>query len=216
MWPAAETVAAQIVAATNYDPTEDPFRILKRMGLEVGLGRRGCQATVFRDEVIVDPSARPVRQRFDAIHEAVHLVYEAQGEDPSERLVNATTCATLCPRQPFLSALRHYGWAPDQLAHAFPWVSQETLARRIVSLRPAVLWVCDVRPRRRLYRVISPEWQWPVRRPLPVEAEAMDAALEDRCAVEPIGGVRAWPVVDGEWVRVLCLSDAEALLPSLS
>lgn len=211
MWDTAETVAAQIVEVAKYDPSTDPFAIPKSMGLRVGLGRRGCQATVWRDEVIVDPAARPVRQRFDAIHETIHLVYEAQGEDPSEQLVNATTCATLCPRAPFLAAMRRHGWAPELLAADFPWASQETLARRIVSLRPAVLWVWDVGPRRRRYRVASPEWHWPARRPLPVELEAMEGALEDRCAVEPIGGVRAWPVVDGEWVRVLCLSDAESL-----
>lgn len=213
MWITAETVAAQIINATGYFSSEDPFRMLKRMGLRVGVGKPGCEATVHRNTVILDATQRRERQRFDAVHEAVHLVYRAQGERCSEKLVNATTCATLCPRDAFLRSLRRHGWTPEALAADFPWVSQETLARRIVSVRCAVLWVWDVAgARRRRYSVISPEWRWPVKTPLPVELEAMHAALADRCAVEPIGGVRAWPVIDGVFVRVLCLSDGEALL----
>lgn len=216
MWIDAETIGAQIVQAAGYEPHQDPFRILKRMRLRLRVGRAGCEPTIHRDTVIIDGTQRRERQRFDAVHEVVHAVIRAQGEADPEKLVNAATCATLCPRAPFLSALRRRGWAPELLAEDFPWVSQETLARRIVSVRTAVLWVWDAEgPRRRRYPVISPDWRWPVRRPLPVELEAMNGALEDRCVVEPIGGVRAWAVVDPPWTRVLCLSDAEALMATL-
>ena len=86
-----------------------------------------------------------------------------------------------------------------------------------MSVRCAVLWVWDVEgPRRRRYNVISPGWRWPLKVPVPVEREAMDAALADRCTVEPIGGVRAWPVIDGSFVRVLCLSDGETLMAQVA
>lgn len=44
----------------------------------------------------------------------------------------------------------------------------------------------------------------------------MDCALAERAPVELVGGVRAWTAIDGEWVRVLCLSDGEVLLPSVA
>jgi hypothetical protein len=44
----------------------------------------------------------------------------------------------------------------------------------------------------------------------------MECALTEGGPIEIVGGVRAWPVIDGECVRVLCLSDGEVLAPSLS
>lgn len=208
----AEGWARQIVEASRYEPHEDPFRIVHRLGLRVMTARISVQPTVMGRTVIVDRATRPVKQRFDAVHEAIHVVLRARGAADPEPLVNAITAATLCPREPFLVALRRHGWAPERLASVFPYVSQETLARRIVSLRPAILWVQDVAPQRRLYPVVSGEFRWPFRRPTTLERQAMDEALTDRRLVEPVPGVRAWPVLDPPYVRVLCLSDCESLL----
>lgn len=62
------------------------------------------------------------------------------------------------------------------------------------------------------YRVVTPGWRWPLRRPTALEAEAMSIARElAGDPYEPVGGVVAWSVIDGPWTRVLCLSDAEVL-----
>lgn len=212
----AEGLAAEVVEATQYEPYEDPYVVPHRMGLRVMAGRSGVQPTAAGKIILIDPSVRAPKRRFDAIHEALHLVRRARREPDPERLINAATAAVLCPREPFHRALRRHGWIVEALATEFPFVSQETIARRVVSMRCAVLWVWDVAPEPRRYRVISPGWRWPLREPTPVECEAMDAALADRCAVEPIGGVRAWPVIDGPWTRVLCLSDGETLLSQVA
>lgn len=195
----------------------NPWRLLARLGIRTEYGRPGEHPHPRWDgerwTVYLDPSDRPVRQAAVALHELGHVLLQAHGTPNTEANAWLIAGALLLPRDEVLRAQRR-GVPAERIACLSPWASQEMAARRLVAMGESlVLWVHDVAPEHRQpYRVVSPGWRWPLRQPTSLEREAMDAALEGDCAVEVASGVRAWTATDPPWVRVLCLSDGEALI----
>lgn len=212
-----EGLAARILEDGRWDGSPNPWEIVDRPGFDVAYGEPGCRSRVEAIDdgwrIVLDPAARPTSQAVTALHEASHVLNVSAGIDDTEQHAWWTALALMFPRTEFLQRRKRHGWAVDELLAYYPWSSNEACARRIVMMETAVLWVWDAEgPVTRRYSVVSPSWRWRMSRPTPIEQEAMDAALAERRVVEPIGGVRAWPVVDPPWVRVLCLSDAEVLV----
>ena len=212
-----EGLGAQVIEAGGFDGSPNPWEIVDFLELGVRYGEAGQKPRVDADgdgwRITLDPSARPESQAMSLLHEAAHVLNRSNGIVDTEQHAWWTALSMMFPRPEFRSRRREVGWAVESLLAWYPWSSHEACARRIVMMELAVLWVWDAEgPRRRRYSVVSPSWRWPMERPTDVEREAMHAALEDRCAVEPIGGVRAWPVIDPPWTRILCLSDGDVLM----
>jgi hypothetical protein len=165
----------------------------------------------------LDPSERRERIGLALLHELAHVLLEIHGITNDDEHAWWLACALLLPRDEVLRARRR-GASVDELVALHPNASHEAVGRRLVALGTSlILWVHDVEPAlRRPYKVVSPGWRWAARRPCEIELEAMREAYESLSAVELVGGVRAWAVVDRPWVRVLCLSDGEVLLPEIA
>lgn len=167
--------------------------------------------------IMLDPAERRERVGLALLHELAHILLDAHGVENDEQHAWWLACAMLLPRDDMLRARRR-GATVEELVAAHTWASHEAVARRLVTMSSSsILWVHDIAPHHRApYKVVSPGWRWNRRRPTALEVETMGYALEERAAVELVGGVRAWPVIDDEWVRVLCLADAEVLLGHVS
>lgn len=167
--------------------------------------------------IVLDPSERPTRVALALLHELAHILLDLHNIQNDEKHAWWLAGALLLPREAMLRALAR-GDTVETIARDNPCASHEAVARRLVAMSSSsVLWVHDVAPQpRRPYKVVSPGWRWQTRRPTPLEQEAMQCALEERCTVEIVGGVRAWTVADDPWLRVLCLSDAEVLMRQLA
>jgi hypothetical protein len=155
-----------------------------------------------RFTIVVDRTERHTRVQLALLHELAHVLLDVHGVKNDDEHAWWLGCALLLPREDVLRARRRGA----------------TVARRLVALSTsAVLWVHDVEPRYRdPYRVVSPGWRWSLHTPSPLEHEAMTEAFAARRSIEVVGGVRAWVAIDEPWVRVLCLSDAEVLLPTIA
>lgn len=218
-----EGLAAAILEDANLPFPTDAWRLIAGFGVRVEYGEPGCRphpkwdADAGRWKIYIDPLDRPERQAAIALHELGHILLRAHGLTNDEDHAWLVASALLLPRDEVMRARRR-GATVEQLVDLHPHASHEMVARRLAALsRSAVLWIHDVAPvRRRPRRVLSPGWRWALREPCAIERESMECALAERAPVELVGGVRAWTAIDGEWVRVLCLSDGEVLLPSVA
>ena len=201
-----------------------PWRLADALGVSVQLGAPGTRPHVVAWRasgwaVVLDPAERKERQAAALLHELAHLVNQRAGLEyrglrhaERERLAWWTGLSLLWPRAFFGRVRRAVGGRLEEVAPAHPWSSHEAAMRRLTMIEPARVWVWDVEgPKTRRYAVDSPGLRWPSRRPMAVESEAMEAARQQAGACEPIGGVRAWAVADPPWLRVVCVSDAEAV-----
>lgn len=209
-----EGIAARALDDVGRTSPVDLFELARDYGFEI---RFSEEASICGNVIHVDPSLRPERQRWDAGHELAHALIEEAGLDADdEQAVQYLTGALLFPWIDFRAQVRRVGRDPWKLKELHPLASHEAIARRIVAAcGPAVLWVWDLGPGERdenIYKVVTPGWRWPYRRPAAIEWEALRAALENGAApVEPIGGIMAWAVIEPPRRRVLCLSDGEVL-----
>lgn len=214
-----EGLAAEVLDRHDIDEPVSPWEVTAALGVRVIGGGRGTKPRLEwradEDEyvAIVDEHERMGRLGAAVLHELAHLLLRLHRLPNDEDHAWRLAAAMLLPRDHFLRQYRRARGRLEELAGVFPHASNEMIARRLVGLSDSLhLWVWDVAPERRRYRVLSPGWQWHSRRPTPLELEAMELALEERRAVEPVGGVRAWPVLDDPYERVLCLADGEVLL----
>lgn len=197
----------------------DPWDIVASYeGVQVAWGRPGDRPHLEEHgdgtyTIVLDPSERPERIGLALLHEFAHILLDLHGIQNDDEHAWWLACAMLLPRPDVLRALRR-GHTVEQIVAFHTHASHEAVGRRLVAMASSkVLWVHDVEPtRRRPYKVVSPGWNWRRHQPTSLEHETMQCALDERAPVELVGGVRAWPVIDGKWVRVLCLSDAEVLI----
>lgn len=218
----AEGIAAAVLDELGLEAPIHPGQIAYGLDVDVLDGPPGTRPRVeLRDDrwtVWLDPLERPERRAMALCHELGHLLAARAGLGWGDAVAWWIGIALLLPRDDFQRARRRLGRDDvATLAAASPWTSHEVVGRRIVMLEPTRrLWVWDREgPRPRRYAVEGPAWRWPrPAEPLPVELEALEAAFIEHAAVEPIGGVRAWRVDDGSWVRLLCLADGETIAPT--
>lgn len=216
-----EGLAAHVVERGGWATPIDPWRVAASFKVRVDAGVPGQRPCLSerdgRPVIVVDPAERPERLGLAVLHELAHLLLEAHGLPNDDEHAWWLALAILLPRDEVLRARRR-GATVEQIVAFHTHASHEAVGRRLVALSPSsVLWVWDVAPAmQKPYKVVSPGWRWRTREPTEPEREAMAAALSEGAPVEYVGGVRAWTAIDGEWVRVLCLSDAEVLLPHVS
>jgi hypothetical protein len=212
-----EGLAAHLLERGRFGDEPNPWDIIAACRARVVQARPGERPHPERRpdggwDLIVDATERPERVATTALHELSHLLLLKAGLPNDEPHAWRLASALALPRLAYLGRLRAAGGRADLLASVYPHASHELLARRAVDLGDdRVLHVWDVEPIENRYRIVSRGWRWRRTAPTAPESEAMAAALESRAPVEPVGGVRAWPVIDGAWVRVLCLSSGEVL-----
>lgn len=217
--PECEGIAADLLDGAGVSFPINPWELVIRLGIGIAYGPPGARPHARHNgrrwSIYVDPLDRPERQALALLHEVAHVLLVQNMLPNNEANAWLLGNALLFPRREFIAMRRTM--TVDQIAAAHPWASHEAAARREVALTSAsVLWVCDKGPRPRTYRVTSPGWRWPLREPTTIERETISAAFEARERVELVGGVRAWCVEDPPWVRVLCLSDGEALMSQVA
>lgn len=212
MWAELEGLAASFLDDARLGGSIDPWLIAWALDIEVRTGPPGLGTYLCGDTIFVDPRDRLERQGFGVAHECAHELLVGARLPNNEPHANGLASCLLMPRIDFARHLRQCAGDLYALRVFYPWVSAEALARRVVSMSPCIAWIWDhVAPRRRRYSVITPGHRWPFRRPLAVELEAMEAAIECGAPVESVGGVRAWPLDEPGFRRVICVSDLEVL-----
>lgn len=218
--PECEGLAAYLLDRGGWVYPVNPWDVAADLRVRVELGLPGQRPYIeFRDSqwvAVVNPLDRPERQGLSVLHEIAHVLLDRHRITNDEDHAWWLSTAILLPRHDVLRARRR-GATIEGIVAANRHTSHEAAARRIVSMESSfMLWVWDAEPEpREPYRVLSPGWRWARQSPSPLEWEAMREARSSGSAVEPIGGVRAWVVTDLPWVRVFCLSDGEALLPTV-
>lgn len=209
MWEDWEGLAAWFLDEAGIGSPVDPWLLAWALDLEVLEGPRGCRGYLLGSSIYVDPADRIERQGFTVGHECSHVILRRAGLADTEDACDAVTSCLLMPLIDFTRDLRQLGGDLFALRGRHPYASHEAVARRIVSVTPSVAWVRDQqRPPR---RIVSPGLRWPHQQPTPVEAEAMAEALRSGLPAEPVGGVRAWPVIEPGFERVIAVSAADAL-----
>lgn len=140
--------------------------------------------------------SRPTRQHGRIAHELGHGLLEEHGCDPcDEEAARYLAGALLLPRTPFLSDVRESDYDLWELERRHPNASAEMIICRMTQVSPAVASVWDGG---RLHRSYGGG---------PEDAEIVDRVL---ALEQPIndGAVRAWPVLDGVYRRVLVVRRA--------
>ncbi|UJR81453.1 ImmA/IrrE family metallo-endopeptidase [Sandaracinus amylolyticus] len=210
-----EDIATATLAKYGMPLPVDIYRLCIRMKYDVRLGEPGSRPTVLGRTIFVTPEEPEERQRFAAAHELAHMIMRALGLSisESEKHANWLASALLHPEAWFLERLAARGWDLAALKTDCRWSSYEAIGRRIVSLQPAVLWVCDRGPGvRKGYRVASRGLVARHKKPTRIEWKLVrDAAASLQPQV--IAGVGAWPLPspEHEWLRVVSLARADAI-----
>lgn len=214
----AEGIATALLDELGLEAPIDPWQIALALGVDVVDGPPGerprLEVAAGRWTVVLDPTERPERRASGLAHELGHLLAERADLGRGETVAWWIAAALLLPRETMRRLVRIHGRDVVAIAAASPWTSHELVGRRLVMMDRALrLWVWDREgPAPRRYAVEGPGWRWPrPAAPLPVELEALEEAYACGGPVEPIGGVCAWRVDDAPWVRLLCLSDGEAI-----
>lgn len=190
-WREWEGLAADLLEQAGCDGEYvDALELAECCGLSVKwrMGRTYIDASTL----YVSPRLDGPRLHGAIAHELGHWTLQRAGLDYNdERAANYVGAALLVPRQLVMRALRVRDVSFDKLREAHPNASAELLARRIwdVSRRAVTVWDNG-----------KPRW----RKGLMDDARIVEIATETRMPAASAHAC-AWPVVSGDWVRVVCL-----------
>lgn len=167
--------------------------------------------------ITLDESERPERVGLALLHELAHILLKLNGIENDDEHAWWLACALLLPR-PDMLRWQCRGATPEEIVIRSRYASHEAVGRRLVALGESlILWVHDVEPNAKdPYRIVSPGWRWARWTPTALEQDTMNAARACVGPAEIVGGVRAWAAADPPWLRILCLSDGEVLLPEIA
>lgn len=170
-------------------------------------GGPGCEGFLGGRKIYVDEQARPERRAFAISHELSHWLLRRAGIPDEEDVVNYLGAATLLPRLAFEADLRRWGWDLLRLKAKHTHASFEAIARRICVLRDARACVFDwpLAGQRDAGAYVIPWHDAPA--PSPEEREAAHAAREYGAPVELRPGLKAWPVIEHDWHRVITVAN---------
>lgn len=206
-----EGIAAAHIEAARIGTPVDPWLIAWSLGLRVESGLPGCRACLDGNVIRVDPTARFERQCFDVAHECGHELAERAGIADTEATCNGIAAALMLPRVDFLRDIRQTNGCLLAIRARQPFASCEVIARRKVSIDPGVAWIWDIAPRQNIYPIVTFGHRWPRELPTREERETMELAIEERTPIEAHGGIRAWPIIEGDAVRVISITSFDVL-----
>ncbi len=190
-----EGIARDIHEQTALDPPVDAIELAQLCGFVVCPWWRASGALV--GQTIYYPArARLARQHGIVAHELGHWALRRAGEDDrDEDAAKYLAGALVLPRAPFLADCRESDWDLFALREKHPYASAEMLAVRMTQVSPtsASVWDCG-----RLHRVYGEQ-------DIAAARTLVNAAL---ACEQPVaeGRMRAWPVIDGVWRRVLVVA----------
>lgn len=194
-----EGLARELLTETATDPPVDALRLAAQCGLEVrAIG--GSEASIDLDRGVLHAPlrARPTRLHGRVAHELGHWLLFRDGlNHHDEDAATYLGGCLLLPRETFLRDMKETDWDLDALQLRHPNVSAQAIVVRMTQVSPATASVWD---HGRLHRVYGEHDIEEARR-------LVDLALELEEPIE-VGMVRAWPVIDGRWRRVLVLARA--------
>jgi hypothetical protein len=213
-WADWEGIAEAFLNEAGIGAPVDPWLVAWALDLEVKTGPAGVGA--FLDDlgatIYVDPNDRLERQGFSVAHECAHSLLRERGLAGTEHACNSLASCLVLPRIDFTRHVKQTGGCLVRLRELNRWASNEAIVRRRVSIDPFVAWVWDVEgPRPGMYSIVTPGVRWPFHEPTRYESAALHEALETRAPAEPLGGVRAWPVIEPGAVRVISLAALDVL-----
>jgi len=191
-----EDVAERLLDAAEMEGPTHPWRVAVRFGFDVRIGLPRMPATVL-GRVIVVPDHRVERRGFAVLHELAHVALRTMRVRDTEARVDAVASAVLLPRASFTRDVARLGSDVHALKVVHPFASHEAIARRLVQLGLAAVTVHDRGPRGVRCRRVG------ARRTPPTLERAL--VLEAHASGEVVGPpeVRAYPVRDGAWSRVI-------------
>jgi hypothetical protein len=208
-----EAIANEMLRAAGLSAPVDAYDLCRWAGLRVVMGPEGTRPMLVGDVILVNGADPVERRRFAATHELAHRILRERGIEDTEWRVNWLASALLHPREWFMQVLAARGWDLAGLKIECPYSSHEAIARRVVNLRHAVLWVCDrdASGKRTSQRVcsrgVAPRL---IDSPTVIERAAVRAAALERRA-QSRAFVHALPLERGPALRVICLSRADDL-----
>lgn len=193
-----EGMAGRMLEAVEMTAPVHPWVMAARAGYRVRMGPGSLPAMTLGPTIVV-PEHREERRAFAVLHELAHAALRNSGHDDPEGLVDAIASAVLLPREPFARDVEETRGDLDALKARHPFASYEAIGRRIVALRGGSLLVHDIGPRGKRVRQSGT---------LPHRTLARALVLEAHASGRPLGPpeMRAVPVRDGAWSRVLLLS----------
>lgn len=190
-----EGIARDVHEQTSVDAPVDAIELAQLCGLTVRPWGRAHGALV--GEVIRYPiKARETRQHGIVSHELAHWRLRSVGEDDTdEDAARYLGGALLVPRGALLSDVARYDLDLFALQARHPNASAELVAARLTQVMPATASVWDHGKHSRSYGAADHDAARPlVDRVLTTERPERD------------GELRAWPVFDGPWRRVIVLA----------
>lgn len=190
------------------DPPMDAFDLASACGLRVELASMRT-ARLVGDVILVSDRVRQERQHGLVAHELGHWALMRAGEHDNEQAASYVGAALMLPRRGFSADLQATGWDIRQLRAKHVHCSAELIARRIVTLRDAVVSVWDNGKLKT--RVVSPWLSERARRVSAFERELAATVLEQGETVEAGNLLWGFAVFEGAWKRVITVCEAEQL-----
>jgi hypothetical protein len=190
------------------DPPISAFGLAALCGLRVVAGTRGS-ARLVDSYIEVDTTVRPERQHGLVAHELGHWALRRAGEVDTEQAASYVGAALLLPRRQFMRDLSATRWDLRALRAKHVNCSAELIARRIVTVRDAVVSVWDNGKLKT--RLASPWLPDGLRRMSRFERELAAQVLATGETVEAGALVWGFAVFDGIHHRVITVCEAEQL-----
>lgn len=190
------------------DPPISAFALAKALGLRVQSAPIS-HARLVGDVVQINVKVRRERQHGLIAHELGHWALRRAGEPDGEMAASYVGAALMLPRTPFQADLRATGWDLRQLRAKHVNCSAELIARRIVTLRDAVVSIWD--NGRLKGRVWSPWLPEGYRRISAFERRLAADVLDRGETIEAGPLLWGFAVFENTWRRAITVCEAEQL-----
>jgi hypothetical protein len=173
----------------------DAFRLAEALGFEVQPWPKSFGARVGTT-IRYPMKVRLVRQHRIVAHEVSHWGCEQAGLDPQcEESADRLASSLMLPRSPFVRDMDSTDYDLFELARRHPNCSHELIIVRMTQVSPATASVWDAGKLHRCYGAELVDDYY-------AEAALVDRVLETEAPLAD-GALRAWPVFDGRWRRVI-------------
>jgi hypothetical protein len=193
-----EGIAREAWESTGSLLPVDAFELAWALGVTVVPWRK-AGGSREDDTVWYPQKARPVRQHGTVAHELGHWLLEQHRLDArDEASARYLAGALLLPRVPFLADLAATDWDLFELQRRHPNASAEMVVVRMTQVSEATAWVWDAAKLARRYGLDADDSE---------AAPIVDRVLELERPLAA-GPVRAWPVFDGRFRRVIVVRRA--------